>query len=107
MYIGMYVCVNMSVTVCLFWYLCVWVYVSKCVCVSVCIIVYVYFLPSLLVVILVRVGGGLFACPYPLKVQARPPRDQNRLSGLGVGARRNSVIRAFAHGAMGRRIDPS
>ena len=23
------------------------------------------------------------------------------------GARRSSVVRAFAHGAMGRRIDPS
>ena len=26
---------------------------------------------------------------------------------LGVGARCSSVVRAFAHGAMGRRIDPS
>ena len=25
----------------------------------------------------------------------------------GVGARCSSVVRAFAHGAMGRRIDPS
>ena len=24
-----------------------------------------------------------------------------------LGARRSSVVRAFAHGAMGRRIDPS
>ena len=26
---------------------------------------------------------------------------------VGYGARRSSVVRAFAHGAMGRRIDPS
>ena len=27
--------------------------------------------------------------------------------GLRLGARCSSVVRAFAHGAMGRRIDPS
>ena len=31
-------------------------------------------------------GGGVFTCPYPLKVQARPPQDQrlafrSRVSG--------------------------
>ena len=36
-------------------------------------------------------------------------RDQRGHSGLhdAVGARCSSVVRAFAHGAMGRRIDPS
>ena len=29
------------------------------------------------------------------------------LSFLGAGARCSSLVRAFAHGAMGRRIDPS
>ena len=28
-------------------------------------------------------------------------------SVIGAGARCSSVVRAFAHGAMGRRIDPS
>ena len=34
-------------------------------------------------------GGGVFVC------------------FVGSGARCSSVVRAFAHGAMGRRIDPS
>ena len=37
------------------------------------------------------------------------PLDQIRLliTGYWVGARCSSVVRAFAHGVMGRRIDPS
>ena len=31
----------------------------------------------------------------------------NYSGGECQGARRSSVVRAFAHGAMGRRIDPS
>ena len=34
-------------------------------------------------------------------------RDTAELSSLPLGARCNSVVRAFAHGAMGHRIDPS
>ena len=30
-----------------------------------------------------------------------------RMTFIGRGARCSSVVRAFAHGAMGRRIDPS
>ena len=36
--------------------------------------------------------------------------DDDYLSGVSpfiLGARCSSVVRAFAHGAMGRRIDPS
>ena len=33
--------------------------------------------------------------------------DNSQGKVLLVGARRSSVVRAFAHGAMGRRIDPS
>ena len=29
------------------------------------------------------------------------------INPISVGARCSSVVRAFAHGAMGRRIDPS
>ena len=35
-------------------------------------------------------GGELFTCPYPLKVQARPPRDQRlaiQSKVFGAGAR--------------------
>ena len=35
-------------------------------------------------------GGELFTCPYPLKVQARPPRDQRLATQskvFGAGAR--------------------
>ena len=34
-------------------------------------------------------------------------RRTHRLLFLNKGARCSSVVRAFAHGAMGRRIDPS
>ena len=34
-------------------------------------------------------------------------RNSSRLSWALEGARCSSVVRAFAHGAMGRRIDPS
>ena len=33
--------------------------------------------------------------------------QQDVLFSLGAGARCSSVVRAFAHGAMGHRIDPS
>ena len=34
-------------------------------------------------------------------------RGPNKLDVLTLGARSSSVVRAFAMGAMGRRIDPS
>ena len=44
------------------------------------------------------VGGVLFALSGPLPYVRRH---------IIEGARCSSVVRAFAHGAMGRRIDPS
>ena len=58
-------------------------------------------------------GGGvsaeLFTWPYPLTVQARPPRDQRLAiqSFIHIYIYSSSGVRAFAHGAMSRRIDPS
>ena len=44
-----------------------------------------------------------------ISAQARCPGHRHRLFRLfsGQGARCSSVVRAFAHGAMGRRVDPS
>ena len=42
-------------------------------------------------------AAGLF-CTFNL---------QSEFRGNKVGARCRSVVRAFTHGAMGRRIDPS
>ena len=32
-------------------------------------------------------GAELFTCPYPLKVQARPPRDQRLAAQSGASGR--------------------
>ena len=42
-----------------------------------------------------------------LLVNAVTYKVHTRHSSTPLGARRSSVVRAFAHGAMGRRIDPS
>ena len=47
-------------------------------------------------------GGGILRDPTPTSV----PTAMNIIQ-TKIGARCNFVIRVFAHGAMGRRIDPS
>ena len=37
-------------------------------------------------------GGGLFTCPYPLKVQARPPRDQRLATQSRVSGQLNQDV---------------
>ena len=37
----------------------------------------------------------------------RPPNSISPGASYGLGTRCSSVVRAFAHGAMGHRIDPS
>ena len=59
---------------------------------------------GILLASLIPVGSPLScysACPQTFCVS----KISNSL--LQVGARCGSVVRAFAHGAMGRRIDPS
>ena len=65
-------CINIQVRA---WVVVVVVSVCECVCVCMCVCVCVC-------------GGGggvdLFTCPYPLKIRARPPRDQRLALRSGV-----------------------
>ena len=49
-----------------------------------------------------RRGGG-----RPLEVSPVESRDCRTVASKPLGARCSSLVRAFAHGAMGRRMDPS
>ena len=45
---------------------------------------------------------------YISSICVHPSNCQHNIDSITVkGARCSSVVRAFAHGAMGRRIDPS
>ena len=51
-------------------------------------------------------GGGreLLTCPYPLKVQACPPRDQRPALLSGVSGREDAILCVCVGGGGGRRI---
>ena len=47
-----------------------------------------------------------YTVTQPLSVDSPPPPPPGE-GTIRLGARCSSMVRAFAHGAMGRRIDPS
>ena len=74
-----YACVSVCVYVCVC-VLCVYTYIHKCVYIYICIVK-----PDIQTIYSYRYSH----------------------TSIHTGVRGSSVVRAFAHGAMGRRIDPS